>query len=84
MKDSLNLRATVFIVVFIYYIFLSRYSTNVNKIMKFKKNEDETSFFHSFNDFFFFSTNNFSHINNVLGVENTQVSKTDVVPALMD
>ena len=28
---------------------------------------------------FFFSTNNFSHINSVLGIENIQVSKTDIV-----
>ena len=28
---------------------------------------------------FFFSTNNFSHINSVLGIENRQVSKTDIV-----
>lgn len=33
---------------------------------------------------FFLSTNNFSHINNVLGIENTQVSKTDMAPALME
>ena len=39
---------------------------------------------HPFNDFFFFSTNSFSHINNVLGIKNTQVSKTDTVPALME
>lgn len=39
---------------------------------------------HSLNDFFFFSTNSFSHINDMLGIENTQVSKTDTVPALME
>lgn len=73
--------AIVFIqIIFIYYNFLSRYSTNVNKIT-ILKNKDG-GFIHSFNNFL--STNNFSHINNVLGIENTEVNKTDTIPTLME
>lgn len=39
----------------------------------------DASFIHQF-----FNFNSFSHINNVLGIENTEVNKTDIIPDLME